>query len=226
MVSIDVGTYRTVVPSMVARSKHARVREAYARIVATVSKRRLPVRIPRLLSGTRYTVAALMLVFFYLNLGRVRTIADLREFLQEHGCFSLSPQPRHLGMQHGFRFLVQNCVHPRLKGTLRRGQYCLLTLASAHPSAACRHRDSSLTDAGFHRLRRRFADRCAVCGSKDGEPHFKNVLLRTTIERGHADPRRPLSVRNCLPMCRLCNCTYKNKVAFNSRGIIVRWLAE
>lgn len=210
---------------MVSRSQHLCVRAAHARIVAIVAKRSLQVRVPRLMSGTRYTVTGLMLVFFYLNMGRVRSIAELRDFLQQHGCLSMSPQPRHLGMQNGFRFLVQNCMHPRLKRPLRRGQYCLLTLASAHPSAVNLHRDSDLTNKGFERLRRRFAGRCAVCGSKEGEPHFKNVLLRTTIERGHADPRRPLSLRNCLPMCRLCNCSYKNKAAFNSRGIVVRWLA-
>lgn len=197
---------------------------AYARIVALVSKKRLRVRVPRLFNGTHYTVAALMLVFFYLNIGRVRSIADLREFLVEHDCLSMNPQPRHLGMQNGFRFLVQNCVHPRLRQTLRRGQYCLLTLASAHPSAASGHRDCSLTADSFSRLQRRYAGRCAVCGSAEGEPHLKNMLLRTTIERGHADPRRPLTVQNCLPMCRLCNCAYKNKVVFNSRGIVVRWL--
>lgn len=166
-----------------------------------------------------------MLVFFYLNLGRVKSIVELREFLAEHGCKSMNPQPRHLGMQRGFRFLVQNCVHPHMKSPLRRGQYCLLTLAAAHPSAPARHRDTSaLTARTFGRLRARFGNRCAVCGSKDGEPHLKNALLQTTIERGHADPRRPLTARNCLPMCRLCNCAYKNKVAFNSRGIVVRWL--
>lgn len=209
-------------------SKHLVVRRAYDRIVQTVIKRRLSVRVPRLCTGANFTVAALTLVFFYLNIGSVRSISDLRDFLLEHGCQSLSPQPRHLGMQRGFRFLVQNCVHPRLKSTLRRGQYCLLTLATAHPSTACqqRHRDSSLTDAKFQGLCRRFAGRCAVCGSKEGEPHLKNALLCTTIERGHADPRLPLTLRNCLPMCRLCNCVYKDRVAFNSRGIIIRWLAR
>lgn len=211
---------------MISKTKHLALRTTYAHITSLVAKKRLPVRIPRLCSGTRYTASALMLIFFYLHLGQVKTIAQLKKFLVAHGCQSLNPQPRHLGMQHGFRFLVQNCIHPKLTKPLRQGQYCLLDLVSAHPSATCHHRarDTMLTNTEFRRLCTRFKGRCAVCGSKDGEPHFKNALLQTTIEKGHADPRRPLTVRNCIPMCRLCNCAYKNKAAFNSRGIIIRWL--
>lgn len=200
---------------------------AHARISALVTRLQLPVRVPRLRNGERYTVAALMLVFFYLNLGKVRSILQLKKFLAKHGCTSNNPQPRHLGMQHGFRFLVRNCVHPQLQRPLKPGQYCLLTLDSAHPSAACHHRvrDSALTVVRFRRLCGRFGGRCAVCGSKEGEPHFKNALLRTTLEMGHADPRRPLTVRNCIPMCRLCNCAYKDKATFNSRGIITSFLS-
>lgn len=196
----------------------------YAQIVALVARAHLPVRMPRLCNGPRYTVAALMLVFFYRHLGKVKTIAQLKAFLEEQGCESMNPQPRHLGMQNGFRFLVRNCVHPQLKKPLKQGQYCLLTMMSAHPSAGFQHRTraAALTTARFRKLCSSFGGRCAVCGSKEGEPHLKNPLLQTTIERGHANPCRPLTVGNCIPMCRLCNCAYKNKATFNSRGIITR----
>lgn len=210
-------------------SKHAELIDAYERIKAVVARNRLKdrVHLPRLMGrGSRYTVSGLMLIFFYINLGQVRTIAELKAFLVTHGCRSMNPQPRHLGMQHGFRFLVQNCVHPRMAIPLRQGQYCLLDLTSVHPSAVFHHRDrpTTLTAPRFRGLCVRYDHRCAVCGSRDGEPHYKNSLLRTTLERGHADPRRPLTLRNCIPMCRLCNCAYKDKVAFNLRGIVVRWL--
>lgn len=204
----------------------ATLESSYARIVATVRARKLKVRVPRLRIRGNYTVGALMLIYFYNNLGKVRTIVDLRAFLTAHGCRSLDPQPRHLGMQNGFRFLVHNGIHPRLSRPLRQGQYCLLDLGSAHPSAPFRHRcrEGILTDAQFTKLRKQFQGRCAVCGSMDGQPHFKNALLRTTIERGHADPRKPLTARNCIPMCCLCNRAYKDKAAFNCRGLVVRWL--
>lgn len=211
---------------MISKAKHNLLRTLYSQIASHVSKKRLPVRMPRLCSGTRYTVSALMLIFFYMNIGKVKTIVQLKKFLTDHGCMSINPQPRHLGMQHGFRFLVQNCVHPKHKLPLRQGQYCLLDLLQAHPSACFHHRarDTMLTQVEFRKLCCRFKGRCAVCGSKEGEPHFKNALLRTTIEKGHADPRRPLTVHNCIPMCRLCNCAYKDKAAFNSRGLIINWL--
>lgn len=214
---------------MVTKKQRTAVEAAYASIITIIRKRKLEVRIPRLRSGSgdAFTVGGLMLVFFYTSMGRVRSIHDLRVFLHAHGCTSHNPQPRHLGMQYGFRFLVQNGIHPRQKEPLRRGQYCLLDLKSAHPSVLFHHRcrdRTVLTSTQFTSLRHRFADRCAVCGSKDGEPHFKNALLKTTIERGHADPRRPLTLRNCLPMCCLCNRAYKDKAAFNRRGLVVRWL--
>lgn len=211
---------------MVTRKQHAALESAYARIVAVVRARKLRVRVPRLRAGLGYTVGALMLIYFFNNLGKVCSMMDLRAFLTAHGCSSHDPQLQHLGMQNGFRFLVHNGIHPRLSEPLRQGQYCLLDLRSAHPSAPSRHRcrDGMLTESQFARLRKHHNDRCAVCGSLDGHPHFKNALLRTTIERGHADPRKPLTARNCIPMCHLCNRAYKDKAAFNARGLVVGWL--
>lgn len=206
--------------------KSSCIRSKYNRIIALVRKHKLNVKIPRLMMGGSYTMSALMLVFFYSHMGKVKTIADLKTFLVENGCHNLNPQPRHLGLQYGFLFLVQNGIHPRLDHPLRQGQYCLLHLRSAHPSALLGHRDkkTQLTSTQFAQLRAHYDDRCAVCGSKHGEPHYKNALLCTTIERGHADPRKPLTLQNCIPMCRLCNGAYKDKAVFNSRGLVVKWI--
>lgn len=216
-----------------SKDQHSKLNKAYEEIRELVSKNRLEVKMPRLLhpnKGTSkprtYTVSALMLIYFYSHIGEVKTITELKRYLVSQGCRSLNPQPRHLGMQHGFRFLVHNCVHPNMQTPLRQGEYCLLNLARPHPSARFRHRDRNnmLSRHQFSELCKKFNNRCAVCGSKAGEPHFKNALLVTTIEKGHADPRRPLTSCNCIPMCRMCNGAYKNKVAFNARGIVVRWL--
>lgn len=211
---------------MVSKRQHAELAAAYACILSAVRSRKLQVRVPQLRLGARYTTSALMLIYFFLNLGKVRSISDLRLFLTAHGCTCPNPQPRHLGMQNGFRFLVSNGIHPHLPHPLGQGHYCLLDLKSAHPSSQFRHRcrEGMLTNLQFFRLRKKFKDRCAVCGSMDGEPHLKNMLLRTTLERGHADPHKPLTMRNCIPMCCLCNRAYKDKATFNSRGMVIRWL--
>lgn len=213
---------------VLTKAKHTALRSMYARITTILARNRLQghVRLPRLTSNIRgkYTVSALMLIYFFKNIGKVRTIVELKAFLVAHGCQSMNPQPRHLGMQNGFKFLVRNCIHPGLDRPLRQGQYCLLDLMGAHPSAAFQHRKTTMTTQKFRGLCSRYDQRCAVCGSRDGEPHFKNTLLVTTIERGHADPRRPLTPGNCIPMCRLCNCAYKDKAAFNKRGMVVSWL--
>lgn len=73
-------------------------------------------------------------------------------------------------------------------------------------------------------MKKRYAYRCASCGSSEGEPHLKNALLTTSIEKGHMDPRKLLDVANCIPMCAMCNGVYKDKAVFNKNGFIKTWL--
>jgi hypothetical protein len=47
----------------------------------------------------------------------------------------------------------------------------------------------------------------------------------TTLEKGHCDPRRPLTDDNCIPMCKLCNMVYKDNAVLNRRGFVIHWLA-
>ena len=210
--------------------KPAEVVAEYNRVKATLVTHRNVlrglVRLPRLKRADgQFTLGGLMLTFFSAHLGHVVTKAALVGFLRQFKCDSTDPQPRHLGMQRGFDFLVAGCWHPGLERRLRCGEYCLLSLERAHPSAAAMHRSQDVTARGFDALKRVYGHRCACCGSKEGDPHLKNGHLITRLEKGHCDPRRPLA-NNCLPMCGLCNMVYKDRAVFNPRGFIVRWLAK
>lgn len=204
--------------------KRVEVRRIYQNVVRTAST--LQVKLPRLEKGDgKFTVGGLTLVYFASRMGEIGRKADLIRFLREMRCNSTDPQPRHLGMQHGLNFLVKGCYHQGAGRVLRSGEYSLLDLSSTHPSAGMMHRSSAVNGTWFDRLKRQYDCRCACCGSKESERHFKNSHVVTTLDKGHCDPRKPLNNSNCIPMCTLCNMVYKDHAVFNRRGFIVGWLS-
>lgn len=203
----------------------------YTSIKKIIHKR---IRLPLLKSPQRknstqcqYTVKGLSLCFFASNLDKVVTKQELIAYMKKHGLNVSDPQPRHLGLQNGFNFLIMGSYHPRLKRVLKQGEYCLRSLTQPHPSfkgSKQNHRQSTLTPVAFQRLKRASDHRCAHCGSKENEKHFKNKTCITVLERGHMDPRLMLTPCNCIPMCQICNKVYKNKAVFNKRGFVTKWL--
>lgn len=203
------------------------VRRVYDAAVAEVRRRKLGVRLPSLFSKDGdYTVGGLMVVFFAARVGKIVDKTELCAFLRSMRCDTVDPQPRHLGMQCGFNFLVQGCFHPVAKRKLRRGEYCLLDMKSVHPSHATMHRVKvvGVNALSWEPLKKLYGGRCACCGSVEGQRHLKNDHLVTTLEKGHCDPRRPLTNDNCIPMCKLCNMVYKDHAVLNRRGFVVQWL--
>lgn len=209
--------------------KAVEVQRIYKEVLNKVAKRSLKLRVPLLKRADgHYTVTGLTLVFFAARMGRVGTKAELLRFLRRMRCGTTDPQPRHLGMQKGFNMLTMGCYHPVEKRVLKRGEYSLLNLDETHPSSVGQHR---LIPRAFRKgyntfnaLKQCYGCRCACCGSLEGERHLKNDHLITVLERGHRDPRRPLTPDNCIPVCTMCNHVYKNHAVFNKRGFIVSWL--
>ena len=182
-------------------------------------------KLPALKKCDKYTIQGLTLTFFACHLGKIVNKIDLVLFLRRMRVSTTDPQPRHLGMQNGFDFLVAGCRHPKCGRVLKCGQYCLLSMSKRHPShEGTSHRAMKVSDIQFERLKRSFVCRCASCGSSEGEPHLKNKRLETRLEKGHMDPRKELVVSNCLPMCSMCNGVYKDKAVFNRNGFIKKWL--
>jgi hypothetical protein len=201
------------------------VKHSYDKIAKRLKQRcGKNVRVPNLLnrSMTSYTIQGLSLVFFAENLGKVMKKIELLNFLKRHGCKTSDPQPRHLGMQFGLDFLIMGSKHPRSKRILRAGEYCLKSLSNAHPcNYSMVHRyHGQMTQVMFNKLRHKYDYRCACCGSMEGEPNYKNKCVLTVLEKGHMDPRKVLSTRNCIPICSVCNKVYKNRYIFNTRGFV------
>lgn len=204
--------------------KYSTIKTTYDALVAKLRRNcGKKVRVPQLIHPAKrqYTVQGLCFVFFGMHVGKVMPKTELIKFLQHHGCRTHDPQPRHLGMQFGLDFMIMRSYHPKLKRTLRAGEYCLKSLSSVHPTAShINHRTVKLSDQVFKNLKRRFYSRCACCGSVEGEPNHKNMKIITTLEKGHRDPRKPLTSSNCIPICTVCNHVYANKVVFTARGFV------
>lgn len=200
----------------------------YAELVSKMKKNKMHrVRIPQLYNkDNNFSITGLSIVYFYMHLRKIVTKHDLTVFLRKYGCCKINPpNPRHLGMQYGFFFLVRDSYHPKYRRTLRPGEYSLYSIAKEHPSITehgSTHRRIKLSSYEFNKLKLKYDCRCAVCGSKEGEANFKNKTVTTKLEKGHMNPAHELSASNCIPICTVCNQVYKNNYVFNSRGLIIK----
>ena len=194
------------------------IEEIYNYISARAPKH---VHVPLLLSktkGRKYTLNALMLIFFVRNLGKIMTKKELLSFLKRYKYHEA--QPRHIGMQWGFNFLVNGSWHPRAKRKLSAGEYCLMALTKQTIHTRI-HRKVCISNKDFLGLKQRYDHRCIICSSKEDELHFKNRSLITKLEKGHCNPLKPLDINtNCVPICQFCNRAYKNKFIINKNGIL------
>lgn len=172
----------------------------------------------------KYTIKGLSICFFTLNLDKIVRKEELIQYLAKYNVFSSDPQPRHLGLQHGFYFLIMGSYHPVFKRNLKQGEYCLRSLNKQHPSFQS-HRTGDVNARTFMTLKKKYDSRCCHCGSQEGKPNYKNKLSITSLEKGHMHPRKPLSINNCIPICSVCNHVYKDHAVFNKRGFVSKWIA-
>lgn len=80
-----------------------------------------------------------------------------------------------------------------------------------------------MTDDDWKSLLAKYENMCVNCGSKEGEPLRWNKHKITVLQKGHMDPRKPLTEDNTIPQCAMCNQQYKNKAVFNERGFVVEF---
>lgn len=185
------------------------------------------IKVPQLISkngsSCKYTLQGLMFVFFGLRINKIIKKNELVTFLKRYNCKSHDPQPRHFGMQYGFDFLVMGSYHAKTHRILKAGEYCMRSLSTPHPNACFTNHRSKATDMSTHIWRqmvKKYNNRCACCGSPEGQDNYRNKNVLTVLEKGHKDPRKPLNASNCLPICSVCNRAYKNKCVFMANGFV------
>lgn len=146
-------------------------------------------------------------LFLWVNLGKTISKSELTDayrmlFPEYKNDFQAG---RHIGNGTGYNI---NNYHHGKKG------YCLVDKTYTE---ILKLTSGSLTDSEWQKLKHKFHNRCACCGSKEGESMSRaNGICK--LEKGHMDPELPLTLINTIPQCQYCNGASLDKRKFNSKG--------
>ena len=120
-------------------------------------------------------------------------------------------QARHLGRQNGF--WIESGT--RGDSDVKPNEYRLVSVIEPYPGWNGRRSGQNLN---FDDLKAEYGNRCATCGSKQGEPQFHNPSVTTSLQEGHMDPRNRSLQGNAIPQCGECNRAYRDWYIFDANG--------
>ena len=178
------------------------------------------VKMPNLSSGGKYTINSLVLIYLYSKLGQIVSKQELTGFLKSMGIESNDvQQARHLAQQSGWYILSGTRGDSECKKLgIAPGKYMLKTIKEPYPSYKQLKRTESLNAGSWDELKSMYNYRCATCGSKEGEKNFLYPASVTTLQQGHKDPSKPLTMDNTIPQCPFCNRASRNYFVFDNKG--------
>lgn len=190
------------------------------------------------------TGGALQLIFLYANMGIVVHKSHVQKFVNRYVKEAGDQQSRHLGPQAGYNVvrnneltskgdsldilgieIYKNC--PTLKGVSistggRSGWIMLEDFIKAHKGWAIAQakRNPAIAGKSWESKKAVYEYRCATCGAKEGEVSYIDNKV-VTLDKGHMDPTKKLSLENTIPQCMTCNGQYRDKAVFNEQGRVV-----
>ena len=161
------------------------------------------------------------LIFLIMNENKVVHKDAVSDFVRQRLPHAAKDQQvRHLGSQSGWYVLNKGNVLSN-GYTLKSGEHCLVNLKEAHPDWRMKNsikRNNNLSGMSWNDIKSFFGHRCATCGVKEGEPLKGSKTNVAKLEKGHCNPRLPLSSDNIIPQCQYCNKTAKNDFIFSKDG--------
>jgi len=178
------------------------------------------VKLPKLTdSKGNYTKDALVLVYLAQNYPNTKKVSkgELTQFIRQYYPNVVDiQQARHLGAQKGW-FIVSGTRGNKGAIKLKSGEYQLISLKKPYP-AFVRQRADELDIKDWEKLKKRYKNRCATCGSEEGKPniHWPNSITR--LQKAHKNPHEPLKAGNTIPQCQFCNRAYRNYWIFDDKG--------
>lgn len=178
------------------------------------------VKLPLLTVRENYSINALVLVYLYINLGKIVSKQELTNFLNSMGyvCNDVQ-QARHLAQQYGWYILSGTRGDLECKKyNIKPGEYLLKTITEPYPSYKHMKRTESLNANSWDELKKMYNYRCATCGSKEGEYNFLYPASKTKLQQGHKNPNQPLTLNNTIPQCDFCNRASRNYFVFDNKG--------
>ena len=185
-----------------------------------ISLEKFNVRMPKLYSNGNYTLNALVLVYLFSKKGEIVSKQELTDYLRIMG-FDINDvqQARHLAQQSGWYILSGTRGDYECKSLgIKSGEYMLKTIKEPYPSYKNLKRTETLNASSWDELKKIYNYRCATCGSKEGETNFLYPASITTLNRGHKDPSKPLTIDNTIPQCRFCNGASRDYFVFDNKG--------
>lgn len=154
------------------------------------------------------------LLYFFNNVNKILKKSDI----EREVCLSLNiptkdiQDVRHLSKQNGFNILQGG---EEFRGVvLKRGEYCFLGFNEPNKYWSFSRRSC---DVDFDELKKKYNYSCATCGAKENTKH-RYTNQKVTLERGHMNPNKELTIDNIIPQCEYCNTRYKNKFIFDELG--------
>ena len=96
--------------------------------------------------------------------------------------------------------------------------YKLVSVTKILPNWIPKKRTTNIPVADWESLKTYFKNKCASCGSDEGQPHIHTGQI-VKLEKGHKDPDLDLTLENTIPQCNYCNKRHKDIFKFDNYGI-------
>lgn len=198
------------------------IEKRYKQILKSYKKylKKYNVKMPKLYSGDNYTLNALVLIYLFNKIGKIVSKQELTDHLRTMG-FDINDvqQARHLAQQSGWYILSGTRGDYECQSLgIKPGEYMLKTINEPYPSFKKLKRATVLNAKSWDDLKKMYNYRCATCGSKEGKPNFLYPASITTLQQGHKDPSKPLTINNTIPQCPFCNRASRDYFVFDNKG--------
>ena len=180
------------------------------------------ITLPSLEKNGKYVKDSLALVYLAQDYPKTKIVSkdELTNFFQKYYSDTNDvQQARHLSRQKGW-YILSGQRGDITKEKIPAGSYKLVSLEEVYPGFNA-HRITNLTNDFWTDLKSMYDNRCASCGSKEGEKNFINPSSKTQLQKGHMNPELPLEEGNVIPQCQECNRGDRNRWIYDVRGRVV-----
>jgi hypothetical protein len=169
------------------------------------------------------STAALQLIYLLKHKGKLVHKDTISSFVQtvKPGA-GKDQQVRHLASA-GWYVLNKGDKEPGKPDTIESGWHVLITTENPKPTFLLKSlkRVGRILAKDFVQLKAVYDDRCATCGSKEGKPNILEPDKTTTLQQGHMNPRKALTIGNSIPQCQVCNQVYQDDYVFDAKGRVI-----
>ena len=165
----------------------------------------------------------LQLIFLYKHIHCFVHKDMVSEFVRKYKPnAALDQQVRHLGTQLLWYVLNKSAKVPDRDEKVPSGYNYLVSIETPNPKAVATalKRSGRLAAQNFEDLKIVYGCKCATCGIEEGKKDIRNELI-VSLQQGHMNPRKPLTLDNTIPQCQYCNQQYLDYFCFNEHGRVV-----